>query len=182
MVVSINGGTSKSSMLIGFSLIKHPVIGVPPSMETTILDFSCWTFAMFWSKKTRPSASTGRCPLLMERRRTRSLWCSSSTYRAGLVRGNLVQLGILNGLPSGKPTKNYGKSPFYSWVNPLCLWPFSVAYILHWLVGGAITILKNDNYGNNLQKLELSLMNGLNANHLHPSLEFSSLQLWWYEI
>ena len=89
-----------------------------------------------------------------------------------------MQLGILNGLPSGKPTKNYGKSPFYSWVNPLCLWPFSVAYILHWLVGGAITILKNDNYGNNLQKLELSLMNGLNANHLHLSLEFSSLQLW----
>jgi hypothetical protein len=30
--------------------------------------------------------------------------------------------------------------------------------------------------------LELSLMNGLNANHLHLSLEFSSLQLWWYEI
>ena len=39
MVVSINGGTSKSSMLIGFSLINHPAIGVPPLMETTILDF-----------------------------------------------------------------------------------------------------------------------------------------------
>ena len=30
-------------------------------------------------------------------------------------------------LPSGKHTKNYGKSQFYSWVNPLFLWPFSIA-------------------------------------------------------
>jgi len=30
-------------------------------------------------------------------------------------------------LPSGKHTKNYGKSPCYSWENPLFLWPFSMA-------------------------------------------------------
>ena len=27
-------------------------------------------------------------------------------------------------LPSGKRLHNYGKSPFYSWVNPLFLWPW----------------------------------------------------------
>ena len=31
-------------------------------------------------------------------------------------------------LPSGKHTKNHGKSPFYSWVNPLFLLPFSIAF------------------------------------------------------
>ena len=33
-------------------------------------------------------------------------------------------------LPSGKHTKNYGNSPFSSWVNPLFrlfLWPFSMS-------------------------------------------------------
>ena len=33
-------------------------------------------------------------------------------------------------LPSGKPTKKYGKSPF-SWVNPLFLWPFSIAMLVY---------------------------------------------------
>ena len=32
-------------------------------------------------------------------------------------------------LPSGKPTKR--KSPFYSWVNPLFLWPFSIAILTY---------------------------------------------------
>ena len=30
-------------------------------------------------------------------------------------------------LPSGKRLHNYGKSPCYQWVNPLFLWPFSIA-------------------------------------------------------
>ena len=30
-------------------------------------------------------------------------------------------------LPSGKLLHNYGKSPFYSWENPLFQWPFSIA-------------------------------------------------------
>ena len=30
LVVSINGGTPRSSILIGFSLVNHPAIGVPP--------------------------------------------------------------------------------------------------------------------------------------------------------
>ena len=29
--------------------------------------------------------------------------------------------------PSGKRLHNYGKSPLYSWVNPLFLWPFSMS-------------------------------------------------------
>ena len=33
MGVSINGGTSKSSILVGFSLINHPAIGVTPIYE-----------------------------------------------------------------------------------------------------------------------------------------------------
>ena len=33
----------------------------------------------------------------------------------------------LMGLPSGKHTKNYGKSPFYSWVNQRTKWQFSIA-------------------------------------------------------
>ena len=35
---------------------------------------------------------------------------------------------IHGALPSGKHTKNYGKSSFYSWVNQLFLWPFSIAF------------------------------------------------------
>ena len=35
--VSVNGGTHKSSILVGFSLINHPAIGVPLFQETTIL-------------------------------------------------------------------------------------------------------------------------------------------------
>ena len=35
MGVSINGGTPKSSILVGFSLINHP-FWVPPLMETSI--------------------------------------------------------------------------------------------------------------------------------------------------
>ena len=31
-------------------------------------------------------------------------------------------------VPSGKHTKNYGKSPCYSWVNPLFLSPCSIAF------------------------------------------------------
>ena len=34
--VSINGATPKSSILIVFSLINHPAIGVPPFIETPI--------------------------------------------------------------------------------------------------------------------------------------------------
>ena len=30
--------------------------------------------------------------------------------------------------PSGKRLHNYGKSPFYSWLNSLCLWPFWLAF------------------------------------------------------
>ena len=33
-------------------------------------------------------------------------------------------------IPSGKHTKNYGKSPCYLWVNPLFLWPFSIAVLI----------------------------------------------------
>ena len=38
---------------------------------------------------------------------------------------------VLKHVPSGKHTKNYGKSPFYSWVNQLFLWPFSIATIVY---------------------------------------------------
>ena len=34
--LSTNGGTPKSSILIGFSIINHPAIGDPPFMETPI--------------------------------------------------------------------------------------------------------------------------------------------------
>ena len=33
----------------------------------------------------------------------------------------------LSPIPSGKHTKNYGKSPCYQWENQLFLWPFSIA-------------------------------------------------------
>ena len=33
-------------------------------------------------------------------------------------------------VPSDKYTKNYGKSPFYSWENPLFLWPCSIAFCM----------------------------------------------------
>ena len=34
-------------------------------------------------------------------------------------------------LPSGKHTKNYGKSPFYSWVNQLFLSSCSIAMLIY---------------------------------------------------
>ena len=34
-------------------------------------------------------------------------------------------------LPSGELTFCNGKSPFYSWENPLFLWPFSIAMLVH---------------------------------------------------
>ena len=34
-------------------------------------------------------------------------------------------------LAFGKHTKNYGQSPFYSWVNQLFLWPFSIAMFVY---------------------------------------------------
>jgi hypothetical protein len=40
-----------------------------------------------------------------------------------------------NLLPKSKHTKNYGKSPFYSWVNQLFLWSFSIAMFLMTLSG-----------------------------------------------
>ena len=43
----------------------------------------------------------------------------------------IFQSGLLNHqpvrIPSGKRLHNHGKSPFYSWVNPLFLWPCSIA-------------------------------------------------------
>ena len=46
MRVSINGGTRSSSILIGFSHINHPAIGVPPFMETIIWGIY-WSIASF---------------------------------------------------------------------------------------------------------------------------------------
>ena len=36
MEVSLSGGTPRSSILLGFSMINHPAIGDPPIMETAI--------------------------------------------------------------------------------------------------------------------------------------------------
>jgi len=33
---------------------------------------------------------------------------------------------------------NYGKSPFYSWVNPLFLWPFSIAMLVIARLGSSV--------------------------------------------
>jgi hypothetical protein len=43
---------------------------------------------------------------------------------------------IIKPIPSGKHTKNYGQSPFYSWVNQLFLWPFSIAMLVYQRVTG----------------------------------------------
>ena len=40
----------------------------------------------------------------------------------------------------GKHTKNDGKSQFYSWVNQLFQWPFSIAMLVYWRVFGGITL------------------------------------------
>ena len=34
-------------------------------------------------------------------------------------------------LPSGEHTKSYGKSTHFEWENPLFLWPFSIAMLVH---------------------------------------------------
>ena len=38
--VSLNGGTPKSSILIGFSVINHPILGYPYFLETPICSMS----------------------------------------------------------------------------------------------------------------------------------------------
>ena len=40
-------------------------------------------------------------------------------------------VSVILEIPSGKHTKNYGKSPCYSWENPLFLWPFSIAMLVY---------------------------------------------------
>ena len=45
---------------------------------------------------------------------------------------------IQTGLPSGKRSQKYGKSLFYSWVNQLFLWPFSIATVCKRLPEGKI--------------------------------------------
>ena len=46
------------------------------------------------------------------------------------LRENLQEtIVFLPVIPSGNHTKNYGTSPFYSWVNELFLWPFSIAML-----------------------------------------------------
>jgi len=44
---------------------------------------------------------------------------------------NLQEQRSQENVPSGKHTRNYGKSPFYSWVNQLFLWPFSIAMFVY---------------------------------------------------
>ena len=51
-------------------------------------------------------------------------------------------------LPSGKRLHNYGKSPFYSWVNPLFLWPFSIAMLVYQRVTGKATDFNLSKIGN----------------------------------
>ena len=43
------------------------------------------------------------------------------------VDGGAMCWDVLHVLPSGKHTKNYGKSSCYEWENPLFQWPFSIA-------------------------------------------------------
>ena len=54
-VVSINGGTPKSSILIGFSLINHPAVGVPPMERLTYVKIK-WLipFSVSHSPTLRP--------------------------------------------------------------------------------------------------------------------------------
>ena len=53
----------------------------------------------------------------------------------------LIFLGVQNLIPSGKHTKDYGKSPFFMGksVNQLFLWPFSIAMSVYQRVDPTIT-------------------------------------------
>ena len=44
--------------------------------------------------------------------------------------GNVREWSI-SSLPSGELTFCYGKIHHFSWKNPLCLWPFSIAMLVH---------------------------------------------------
>ena len=74
MKVSWNRCTPKSSTLMGFSLINHPAMGVPPFQETPKWSFwksNCNTFdrdstlqkKVCWSREMRPSPSKPCMPL-----------------------------------------------------------------------------------------------------------------------
>ena len=38
---------------------------------------------------------------------------------------------LISEVPSGNLTYSYGKIHHFSWENPLCLWPFSIAMLVH---------------------------------------------------
>jgi len=60
----------------------------------------------------------------------RSNWRCRSEQQTPLSRWSPSHIWVLEGIvPSGKHTKNDGKSPCYSWVNPL--WPFSMAMLVY---------------------------------------------------
>ena len=58
----------------------------------------------------------------------RKFWVSG--LNSFLTRCDNKNTPVSNHLPSGKHTKNHGKSPFSSWVNPLFQWPFSIAFCM----------------------------------------------------
>ena len=60
----------------------------------------------------------------------RSNWRCRSEQQTPLSRWSPSHIWVLEGIvPSGKHTKNDGKSPCYSWVNPL--WPSSMAMLVY---------------------------------------------------
>ena len=53
MEVSINGGTPKSSIFMGFSIINHPFLGTPMTMETSISSYQYLILAKMGEAKSK---------------------------------------------------------------------------------------------------------------------------------
>ena len=99
------------------------------SCRTTMMIFSArwtarWTHQKLFQKKLphsgtdfAPSAGTISKTSHTMRNFSQCSWSGKAIPIPTALSGNL---------PSGKHTKNYGKSPF-SWENSLFLWPFSIA-------------------------------------------------------
>ena len=100
--------------------LKHPQrIGVYP----LFYNYKLKDFTESWRKLNEEMGDP----------RTGILHCHIATLRWPTLEGTIRQSKMAldpHPLPSGKPSKNYGKIHHVWWVNPLVLWPCSVAFCM----------------------------------------------------
>ena len=131
-----------------FFLYLYPLkSSITPSISGEI-PLITWEF--LWGIPMKPCKSHGIAHILPIRAAFRnSIWMYLDQSMGILIAKTWSTSLVLKHVPSGKHTKNYGKSPFYSWVNQLFLWPFSIAMFVYQRVCFSIS-------GNRIHLIHLS--------------------------